>query len=245
MRAAGLSKHNAVSRRLLWVACVLAVVGMSACRGSNKAASNRARAAASVQPRVDRFNQIKAAPATAPVDQPEHPTRTAVDDLPCHATATWLRDVLPAEEAAADWERPLDKWTRERAVALLLTADRVRGPAVGAKGRIAPQVWATVELSRQPDVLCASAWILKRAPLPGRIYALAALWLADRPHFEALSVDYSELPAPVPVTFGLVEGQARAADLVARIRSGELPEAWRSATEPLSAEDDEEPTATP
>ena len=125
--------------------------------------------------------------------------------------------------------------------ALLLTADRVRGPSVGPKGRVPPQVWATIELSRQPDLACAAAWILKRAPLPGRIYALGALWLGDKPHFQSLSVDYSELPAPVLVTFGLVDSEVRAADLVSRLRTGELPEAWSRATEPLSAEDDDAP----
>ncbi len=218
---------------------LLGALALPACRGHG-----RARATvrdSSVQPRVDRFNKINAAPAAAAVEAPEHPTRTAADDLPCAATSTWLHDVLPADEAPQDWERPLDKWTRERAVALLLTTDRVRGPNVGPKGRVPPQVWATIEISRQPDLACTAAWILKRAPLPGRIYALGALWLGDRPHFQSLSVDYSDLPAPVPVTFGLVDGEVRASDLVSRLRTGEIPDAWRQATEPLSAEDEDEP----
>ncbi len=224
-----------------WVmALLVAALALSACRGSHGRARASVREAA-VQPRVDRFNQINAAPAAAAVEAPEHLTRTAADDLPCAATATWLHDVLPADENAADWERPLEKWTRERAIALLLTADRVRGPSVGPKGRVPPQVWATIELSRQPDLACAAAGILKRAPLPGRIYALGALWLGDKPHFQSLSVDYSELPAPVLVTFGLVDSEVRAADLVSRLRTGELPEAWSRATEPLSAEDDDAP----
>ncbi len=227
-------------RQALVVSLLLVAAMLPACRGSHARARTHV-AEASIQPRVERFNQIKAAPASAATDAPEHVTRTAADDLPCHATATWLRDVLPAEENAADWDRPLDKWTRDRAVSLLLTADRVRGPAVGAKGRVPPQVWAMVELSRQPDLACDAAWILKRAPLPGRIYALGALWLGDRPHFLTLSVDYAELPAPVPVTFGLIDAEVRASDLVSRIRTGELPEAWRQATEPLSAEDESEP----
>ena len=226
--------------RTLLLCLFLATLALPACRSSHQRARAQLRES-SVQPRVERFNQINAAPASAATDAPDHPTRTAADDLPCAATATWLREAMPADEAAADWERPLDKWTRDRAVALLLTTDRVRGPSVGPKGRVPPQVWATVELSRQPDLLCAAVWILKRAPLPGRIYALGALWLGDRPHFNSLSIDYSELPAPVPVTFGLVDGQVRAVDLVSRIRTGELPEAWRAATEPLSADDDDAP----
>ena len=224
---------------LLLGLAALVALALPACRSSRSHARSHIRES-STQPRIERFSHINAAPASAALEAPEHATRTAADDLPCQATATWLKEALPAEEAPTDWGRPLDKWTRERAIALLLTTDRVRGPAVGPKGRVPPQVWATIVLSRQPDLLCAAAWVLKRAPLPGRIYALGALRLADRPHFDMLSVDYSELPAPVPVTFGLVDGEVRASDLVARIRSGELPDAWKQATEPLSFEDEEE-----
>ncbi len=229
-----------IGRGVLWLGLLVMACALPACRGGRSHSRSNVRES-QIQPRVERFSHINATPASAAAEAPEHPTRTAADDLPCQATATWLRDVLPSEEAAPDWERPMDKWTRERAVAILLTADRVRGPSVGPKGRVPPQVWATVELARQPDLACTAAWILKRAPLPGRIYALGALWLGDRAHFDALSVDYSMLPAPVAVTFGLVDGEVRAADLVSRIRTGELPKAWQAATEPLSAEDEDEP----
>jgi hypothetical protein len=228
------------TRTLLLGLAVLMALTTAACGTSRSRARAHIRES-STQPRIERFKNINATPAAAAVEAPEHATRTAADDLPCAVTATWLRDILPADEVPADWGRPLAKWTRERAVAILLTADRVRGPSVGPKGHVPPQVWAMIVLSRQSDLACTAAWLLKRALLPGRIYALGALRLADPEHFETLSVDYNQLPAPVPVTFGLVDGEARVVDLVARIRSGELPQAWQQATEPLMFEDEGEP----
>lgn len=219
---------------------LVALIAMMGCHRSHREHQHSVVTESGARPRTEMLAQVNPNPQTpAQVEAAEHVTRTAADDVKCDERSNWLRGVVPTEETEADWARPMEKWNRERAMALLLTVERVRGPAVGPRGRVPPQAWAMMELVKQPDLLCASVWLLKRAPLPGRMYALSALWLGDRPMFNTLAVDYENLPAPVPVTFGLVEGEARANDLVARIRSGELPNAWRQATEPLSAEEAE------
>ena len=225
------------------VALLVAVtlVGGVGCRRSGKARPKTQISEEQSRPREEMMANVNASPTlrNAVADGPEESTRTAADDIPCDVTGTWMRYVMPSDETPADWERPQDQWHRERALAILLTADRVRGPSVGPKGRVPPQVSALVALSKEPDVVCSAVWLLKRATLPGRIYALGALWLGDRRAFEKLSVDYARLPSPVPVTFGVVEGEARAADLVARLASGDLSAAWYGATQPLGADEAE------
>lgn len=234
-------RHSDHSRLL----CVLLLTALALVSGGcRRSAKNKARPQVSDEqsrPRTEMMANVNATPTSnnATPDLPEESTHTAADDIPCDVTGTWMRYVMPADEAPEDWSRPQDQWRRERALAILLTADRVRGPSIGPKGLVPPQVSALVALAKEPDVVCSTVWLLKRAPLPGRVYALGALWIGDRGAFAKLAGDYERLPAPVPVTFGVVEGEARTSDLIHRIRSGDLAQAWWRATQPLGADESE------
>ena len=211
----------------VWLVLAVALTGVSGCKRKPK---ERVRAVhieeGAAKPRVNVGLSEGATNANSPQGELTDVTRTAADDLPCDVTTTWLANVIPLEEREADWTTPVAKWTRERAVGLLLTSDELRGPTLGSRARTPPQALAMAVLVDHPDGVCAIAYVLKRSGLPGRLYALSAAYLRDPELFKKLVVDYAHLRTPVPTRFGLIEGSSRTSELVGRIQTGGVPEAW-------------------
>lgn len=153
--------------------------------------------------------------------------------LPCHATEleaqSWYFQVLPRDETPDDKKFPADKWTRERAMGLLLTTAEYREAKPVQGEGIIPQAYAFESLLRQPDGVCAFISVMHRAPLAGRLYALAGIRELDPKRYDAFIYDYEALPSMVPTRPGDTIEPTRVAQLVSRISSGEPAKALLAA----------------
>jgi hypothetical protein len=125
------------------------------------------------------------APATRPTDRP----------LPELDSTAWYATTPPTPYKDDDDQRDADRPTiaadRVAAFAFLLSTGEFACPHVGeANPEVSTQVLAFQTILRQPDAAQAFAALLRRASLPGQLYALCGLYLTDRDTLDRVAPAY-------------------------------------------------------
>ncbi len=111
----------------------------------------------------------------------------------------------------------------DTALALLMTTEEFAGSHVSIDGAPSPQALAFYTVLHSPQAADSFADLVERGSLPGKLYGLSGLYLADREAFEQAVVPFTTSADTVTTFFGCIVSDKAVADLV----SSRAPDAIR------------------
>jgi len=101
-----------------------------------------------------------------------------------------------------------------KAYAVVKTAERFFGSAVGYAGSTPDVVWSFRDLLAEKNADAAFKSLIREAKIPGQLYGLCGLWFTDQAEFKKQVARYHAMPGKVKTMIGCIIDEDEIADLV-------------------------------